>query len=77
MMWFFITVYSKKNVDCFWSLSLRLLFVCSAQSVVRLSRSPSEAVQEQGRDMWNGKSDNDRFILFPVSMTDMDPDALF
>ena len=50
---------------------------CSrSKSVIRLSRSLVGAVQEQSGDMWNEKSYNDRFILFPVSMTDRNPAVL-
>ena len=50
--------------------------VVQPKSVIRLSRPSAETVQEQSGDMWNGKPDNDRFILFPILMTDMDPAVL-
>ena len=33
-------------------------------------------VKEQNGDIWNGEADNNRFILFSVPVTDMDPAAL-
>ena len=50
--------------------------VVQPKSTIRLSWPLSEAVQEQNGDMWNGKTDNKRFILFSVSMTSREPAAL-